>query len=322
MFRVLALALAAIGVTAAQPAIDAPSPATVDGRPAPVVDYARFLSNEFGAEVYVTGLQDILLFPPPGLDFYAEDHGEYVVRTSSGAVVRRQPIGTFIGTGSPVFVRFNAQSDDWSAGPMAPGDYLFDLVFQGQVAGRIPFRVRVDEGDDPFNPTTQYVYEGPWETLGFFEQPSDDAAAALRFTAWVRPSDLGDGFNPSVTFTLLHDGTPVAASQHYRGSQRFDHGAWVRVTDHLVPYAERGRATLQRFRLADLTAGAYTLELRRHGDGELIKTFAMVAVAGTITPHPRSTMDYEPRHGYLTPRRVVNSNYEEMVDTFWVEVVE
>jgi hypothetical protein len=325
MRRLAALVLLA-AVAHAQPPIDAPSPATRDGRPAPALDYFRFLNQQFDAEVYVDALQDILLFPPPGLEMHGYDDGEpdgaYYVRTTDGQVVMRHDLGGFLETGSEAFLRFRTLSHPESAGPLAPGDYLLDFVLLGDVVGRLPFSVRVEESGDPFDPGTTTVYSGPWERLGVFEQEIDAPDEPLRFTTWIRPDEAGEAAPrnvPGTTFTLLHEGTPVAASQHYRPSDKMERGAWWMVSDHLVPYDERERATLAEFHVSDLAPGRYTLEVRRHGDGGLIRTFAFEAGDGTIVPHPRSAMDYEPRYEYLTPRRMAGTNYDEPTDAFWVE---
>jgi hypothetical protein len=147
MRRLAALVLLA-AVAHAQPPIDAPSPATRDGRPAPTLDYFRFLNQQFDAEVYVDALQDILLFPPPGLEMHGYDDGEpdgaYYVRTTDGQVVMRHDLGGFLETGSEAFLRFRTLSHPESAGPLAPGDYLLDFVLLGDVVGRLPFSVRVE----------------------------------------------------------------------------------------------------------------------------------------------------------------------------------
>ncbi len=86
---------------------NAPSPATLNGQPAPVLDYSRFMQMRYyplRGEYYFNEPKNHLIFPPAGLDHYADNNGEYVIREVDGGVVARQRLGNMSTTSSDVFV--------------------------------------------------------------------------------------------------------------------------------------------------------------------------------------------------------------------------
>ncbi|MEM1055210.1 MAG: hypothetical protein AAGI52_06770 [Bacteroidota bacterium] len=303
---------------------DAPSPATVDGRPAPVLDYTRFLNMDYWPErgmVYFSGDRNHLIFPPPDLDGYADDHGRYVIRTAEGREVASQQIGTILDTQSAAFKTIGTRSGPSGVETLEAGEYVMDLEFQGRVASRLPFSVSIHQGDDPFNPKTIYRRSGPWSQLAYFEHETERTDYHLTFNAWVHATELAadDG---RVRFVLLRDGSPVASTRSNVDPFVQTRGDWGLASGYLVTHETRDATNSTFFTIADVTPGAYTMQVQNRDTGAVLREFAVTGESGTLASHERSAMDYEPRHHYLTSRRMGGNSLNRMYSVYWVEAAE
>ncbi|MEL6614486.1 MAG: hypothetical protein AAFQ43_02040 [Bacteroidota bacterium] len=304
--------------------VDAPSPATVDGTPTPVLDYARFLNMRYWPErgmFYLGGGDDHLIFPPADLDGYADDNGRYVIRTAEGREVASQNLGTILDTRSAAFKTLGTSGAPRGVESLEDGDYVLDLEFQGRVASRIPFSISAEASGDPFDPKTIHRRSGPWSELAYFEHETDRTDYHLTFNAWVHASEIGDD-NGRVRFVLKRDGSPIASSRANVDPFVQTNGDWGFASTHLVTYASREATNSTFFTIADVTPGAYTMEVQNRDTGEVIRAFDVEGASGALVPHDRSAMDYEPRHAYLTPRTIHGSSLNRMHTTYWVDVAE
>jgi hypothetical protein len=303
------------------PALDAASPAATNGRPAPMVDYSRFLGMTYWplrGQFYFGSPSDHIVFPPEGLDFSADDHGEYLIRTADGRTVARQALGSLASTGSAAFLTVGTRGEARWDGPLEAGDYVMDLVFRGAVAGRIPFSIRAVDGGDPFDPKTVYRRDGPWSTLAYFEHEIGREDYQLVFTAWVSAEDLGAD-NGRVTFTLSRNGEPVATSKEPLDPHAATQGDWAQVSTYLVTAATRTAINPTFFTIQDVTPGAYEMTVSNAATGAPIRSYAVTGGAGTLVPHARSAPDYEPRHAALSPRRMAGQSLRNAVALYWAE---
>lgn len=323
--RLLNRARAAVsGDPAASADANAPSPSTVDGRPAPVLDYTRFLSMTYWplrGMFYLGHGKDHLIFPPEGLDHYSNDHGEYVIRDADGREVASQRLGSLGTTGSAAFITLGSYAGPSGAETLEPGDYTLDLVFHGSVASRIPFSITAHDSGDPFDPKTVYRRHGPWSQLAYFEHESDRADYQLIFNAWVSAEDLGDD-DGRVRLTLYRDGQPVAAVKRNMEPHISTGGDWGSLSRYLVTYDTRENTNPDFFTIEDMTPGAYVMRVSHFDTDETIREYAFEGGAGTIVPHARSATDYEPRHQYLNPRRMEGQTLQKNVNVYWVEATE
>lgn len=300
------------------------SPATVDGRPAPVVDLSRFLATEFSTstgEVYFGTGRDMLLFPPAGLRSYEGEIGRYRLLDADGRVLAWEPIEAVRETDLTAFVSFTMTSGGGQQldGPLAPGAYVQEVVFGGRVVGHVPFTVAAVQSGDPFDQETAYQRDGPWRTLAFFEHEAGAPEQALRFNAWVSAAEMASR-QPLVDFVLTRGGRPVAATDanappNVSGGE----ADWILASGPLWTYASHDTPNRIPFAIGDLTAGDYVLTVRHRPDGAVIRSYPVRAGAGTIEAHPRSDSAYEPRTDYLAPRRIWEGDAQAVV---WVEAGE
>lgn len=302
----------------------AAAPATVDGRPAPAMDFTRFLDLKYWplrGMYYLGAGTDHLLFPPEGIDAYATDHGAYVIRDASGEAVAGQKLGSLTTTASAAFVRMGTYAGPMGVETLAPGEYTLDLVFRGHLAGRIPFGITAHESGDPFDPKTVYRRSGPWSRLAYFEHETEKPDYHLTFNAWVSAEDLGADTG-RVRFTLYRDGQPVATSRKNLDPHVSTEGDWGTASTFLVTPDTREATNSTFFTVQDVTPGSYVMRVTHLDTGETIREYPFEATASGPAPHARSAMDHEPRHEYLTPRRIGGSALNRMYSVFWVETAE
>ena len=110
-----------------------------------------------------------------------------------------------------------------------------------------------------------------------------------------RPEETG-GRVANLSLGLRRDGTEVARSRSDVVIRDF---GWRYFDDHELAHAGVNRPP---FTAADLAAldGRYSLVLLAN-DAPL-KTYALAVEGGQIRPHAQSSLDHEPRAGFLSPR--------------------
>jgi hypothetical protein len=289
-------------------------------QPAPAVDYARLLDNRFlpqqGQFLFGQPRPDYLLFPPAGLDPYDVD-AAYLVRDAEGAIVGGQRIGVLEPTGSAAFMLIRPRSGpEWNAALQDGGRYTLDVVFNQTTIGAVPFTVALTQSDDPFDPRTTFVLDGPWRTHAYFEHEADRPDYILHFNAWIAPDDMVS--NTTTEVSMQRDGREVAW-----GSTVVDlsHG-WGRAEYRLLTPAsrpdDRGRhPSPQNFTVQDVTPGTYELVLS-DAEGRVFRRMRAEAGTGTFVAHARSDVNYTPRPAFLTPRRMGGSALATAYNLYWV----
>ena len=310
--------------TPAEAQASAESPATLDGRPAPTLDYTRFLEKRYWplrGQYYFSDPTDHLIFPPAGLDAYADDHGEYVVRDADGRVAGRQRLGSMSTTRSNAFMTLGTYgAPDWG-GALTDGSYTLDLVFRGRIASRIPFTVEVRDGGDPFDPKTLHLRDGPWRSLAYFHHETDRRDYQLHANGWVSAAELGQE-NGRVRITLTRGGEPIATCKTSSCPHVNTGGDWGSFSEHLVTWDSRDATNATFFTIDDVTPGEYLLTVSELESGREIRSYAIQGGADGFVPHARSAMEHEPRYEYLTTRRIRGSSLNRMESVYWAEIAE
>ncbi len=305
--------------TAVTQAVTSAATGVVGGSSQTTLDYSRFLDmryNPLRGEFTFGEPKDHLIFPPAGLDISTDGHGEYQIRTTGGRVVARQALGMLQTTGSDAFLTLGIMGSPRSDGPLATGAYTLDLVFHGQVASRIPFTVEAASNGDPFSPQTIHRRDGPWRTLAYFNHATDRRDQHLVFHSWLEATG---GESRRLQFVLSRDGTPVAACKTSRCPSASTDGDWSASEVQLVTYASRDATNATPFTIADMTPGAYVMTVQTLEGDRVLQTYPFTGGAGAIMPHARSAVDYEPRHDFLTPRRMEGQMRSESHSLYWVE---
>ena len=304
-----------------QPTTTPPSnPSQPSGEPSsaaqtyrPAIEYQsfmqlRFYENQGG--FLVEGLE--VVFPPPGLQ-----KASFVVSRAGGGVVATVPLRLEAPLAS--YTVFGMFLPDGVAGlaPIGePGDYVLSVNIDGQPITNLPFSMKRETGTDPFNPTTNFVREGPWRDLAYFSNRPEEPDSHLEFSWWTSLRELPPGTkNPMVTLHLLLGAQEIAATRSPVVPTQTD---WQFLYQEFVLPA----TPVRWMTLADLTKrdGEYTVVAKVNG--KPFKSYKAEVRGGQLQRHPRNSLNTEPHTNFISPRLVdtsarTSSRYA-MRDTYWV----
>jgi hypothetical protein len=168
----------------------------------------RFYENQGGFLV-----EDLeVVFPPPGLK-----KATFVISRPNGEVVTtvslrlETPLANY-----SVFGMFKPDGVPGLAPIGVAGDYVVSVHIDGQPITSLPFSMKREASNDPFNPKTTFVREGPWRDLAHFSVrvAEEEPDSHLEFSWWTSLRELPPGTkNPLVTLHLLYGGQEIAATR-------------------------------------------------------------------------------------------------------------
>ncbi len=203
-----------------------------------------------------------------------------------------------------------------------PGIYTIVFVVDGVPVTRMPVKlVRVDGGDDPFNPGATYQFDGYWRTFAFLTMGSHKGEAFPVVNYWLGGMDLAPGTVRGRPFvTLYRDGAAVAHSQRTQGHYREGHFRHAEISLY-HPHPKGKEATARPFVLSDwLVDGDYELRVTRQPDGALLRSFDFEVANRSFVPHPRTVLGYQPQTDYIAPRvQKRGATSPELVEAIWIE---
>jgi hypothetical protein len=201
-----------------------------------------------------------------------------------------------------------------------PGDFVMSVKANGQALTTLPFTLRVEGGDDPFNPQKTFVLEGPWRSLAYLSAPVDAPEAPLSFKWWMCARELPDGMKQALcTVHLMRGSQEVAASRtKFDISERMN-STWLSFRCEL--YLPSGGKLLT---LPMLTAqdGDYTLVIKTK-ENKMVKSYAVPVKGGKLQRLARCNLSFQPHTNFISPRLVDTSSRSSssyrMLEAFWVE---
>ena len=307
----------------ASPSLTVPTPASPESpRPTteqqasykPAIEYQylmelRFYEDQGG--FLVEGLE--VVFPPPGLK-----KATFVISRSNGQVVGTVPLR--LETPLASYTAFGMFLPDAVSG-LAPigeaGDYLLSVQIDGQPITSLPFTMKREASNDPFNPKNTFVREGPWRDLAHFSVRTDEPDSHLEFSWWTSLRELPPGTkNPMVTVHLLYGGQEIASTRSPVVPTQTD---WQFLRHEFHFPAE---PKVRWMTMADLTKkdGEYTVVAKVNG--KPFKSYKAEVRGGQLQRHPRSRMDIEPHTDFISPRQVDTSSRTSsryaMRDIYWL----
>ena len=304
----------------APPSSPAPTPTSTDGSPLgsqtykPAIEYQylmelRFYENQGG--FLVEGLE--VVFPPPGLK-----KATFVISRSNGDVVTSVPLR--LETPLASYTAFGMFLPDAVSG-LAPigeaGDYELSVRVDGQAITSLPFTMKREASNDPFNPKNTFVREGPWRDLAHFSVATEDTDSHLEFSWWTSLRELPPGTkNPMVTLHLMYGGREIAATRSPVVPTQTD---WQFLRHEFHFPAE---PKVRWMTLADLTKrdGEYTVVAKVNGTP--FKSYKAEVKGGQLQRHPRNSMNMEPHTAFISPRQVDTSSRTtsrySMRDVYWI----
>lgn len=285
----------------------------------PALDYSRFLGARFhapsGQFLFGQPKYDLLIFPPSDLD-QSSTEAAYEIRDADGGLVAQHEVRTFNGTRSDAFRSLQPYSAARWDGALENGQsYTLSFVLNGEAVSSIPFSIAVVEGDDPFNPTTTWKMDGPWQTHAFFRHETARTDYQLFFHAWVGPDEVAVG--GFVEVSIRRDGEEVAWASTYVAPD----GGWQQVDYHLLTSDSREdeggiRPNAKNWTMVDATPGVYEIVFSSE-ERAAFRTMAIEAQAGAFVTHPRSDTSTD-RASFLTPRSLWYDDSQTPMSLYWV----
>lgn len=281
----------------------------------PAIEYQflmemRFYENQGG--LLVEDLE--VVFPPPGLR-----KATFVITRASGSVVTEVPLR--LETPLATYTAFGMLKPDGVPGlaPIGePGDYVLSVHVDGQPITSLPFSMKREASNDPFNPKNTFVREGPWRDLAHFSVVTDEPDSHLEFSWWTSLRELPAGTkNPMVTLHVLYGGQEIAATRSPVVPTQTD---WQFLRQEFHFPAEK---QVRWMTMADLTKrdGEYTVVAKVNG--KAFKSYKAEVKGGQLQRHPRNAMNMEPHTAFISPRQVdtssrTSSRYS-MRDLYWLK---
>lgn len=297
------ISAASIGISAAI-AANAPS-VTLQS----VLDYQIY--NNGGVRIDKT---DLAFAPTAPLN------AQLIVRTKAGEDVASWPFFDNYRVTEAVFGRMSTTGGAIQSFDV--GEYAFDYVVDGAVATSIPFSVVPGTvSDDPFNPQSTVKFVGPWQQWAYLAPNTrgSDSAAAVHF--WAGSSDLPDGQTRApFVVKVERDGVLIAHSNPRTG--HINHRPISHNKAFLQEPHEADKSHLAKnVALAELQKdGNYKVTVELADSGTVIRTYQFASGGGQITPHPRTTLNYQPNSAYIAPRATVRgSTTYEFEAVHWIE---
>jgi hypothetical protein len=280
----------------------------------PAIEYQSFMQLRFYENTGGFLVEDLeVVFPPAG-----KGKATFVVARANGQVVTTVPLR--LETPLASFTAFGMLKPDGVPGnaPIGqPGDYVLSVQIDGQPITTLPFSMKREASNDPFNPKTTFVREGPWRDLAYFSVEHEQPGSHLQFNWWtsVRELPAGTPSRPLVTLHILHGGQEIAATRSPVVPTQTD---WQFLYQEFVVPG----TPVRWMTLADLTKkdGEYTVVAKV--GGKPFKSYKAEVRGGQLQRHPRNSMNTSPRTDFISPRLVDTSSRSTssytMRETFWV----
>lgn len=251
-----------------------------------------------------------VLFPPDG-----GGHAKIVIRKAAGGVAVSMDAEIVPMVGYPAFGVLQAASGDPGMfGPIGAGDYIFAVELGGAEISAYPFKMTLEEGSDPFNPSKAMVRTGPWSKAAFLINTLERPGEAVNLGMWVSTRDM-PGYAPNKqipwSLHLMIGGVQVASVDG-------------QVTDpdwtffHMDLRHKSAQASSGPFTWANLTAkpGRYTLEFR--SGARVLRSYQFQVAGGTVNRIATNQLGYEGTDA-LPPQSIMTiSGTTQRVEQFWL----
>ena len=256
-----------------------------------------------------------LVFPPA-----AVPPAELVITKAGGAGEWRVPLRYEAYQQFPAFGNLVPSDGPGGIRIDQPGDYMMAVKLGGAVITQLPFSLKLEQGNDPFNPQKRYVREGPWRDWAFISVPMDDSTKNINFNWWISAREFPAGMtNPKVNVHLLLGNEEIGVTRSPVVPGYID---WTFYNKELVTPAGLKPGTPHYLTMADLKRdGDYTVVLK--ANGQAIKSYKFQVKGGEIQRPENSRLNYEPHAAFISPRYIDisegSSSRYRMRDTFWVK---
>lgn len=178
------------------------------------------------------------------------------------------------------------------------GDYVAEFRLKDKAISKFPFSIKKTSGGDPFKPTVKWSYTTPIDRMGMLHaDPEIDSRVYLSFMMHGDRDGFANGSPWHVK--MFHNGKLVAESQERKitslSNKPYD--AFFMVKEN------GGRANELNY--SEMMKMPGTLRFDVDVKGKKARSFTYTLSGGSIKPHPRSELSYQPATGYFPPRKPV-----------------
>ncbi|HEX8118218.1 MAG TPA: hypothetical protein VF521_13165 [Pyrinomonadaceae bacterium] len=282
----------------------------------PAIEFQSFMQLRFYEERGGFLVEDLeVVFPPAG-----SKKATFIVTRASGAAAASVPLRLESPLAAyTMFGRYVPDGVPGNANVGEPGDYVLSVQVDGQAVTTLPFSLKKESNNDPFNPRTTFVREGPWRDLAYFSDRTEQPGSNLRFNWWTSLRELPAGTpqRALVTLHITQGAQEVAAT---RGPVVVSQTDWQFFSQE---FEVLGVKPVHWLTLADLLKkdGEYTVVAKVNG--KPFKTYRAEVRGGQLQRHARNALDTQPHTDFISPRMVdtsagTTSRYV-MLDTYWVK---
>lgn len=280
------------------------------------IEYESLMNMRFyeaNGGFLVEGLE--MVFPPAGAS-----GATFVILRPDGEIVasvplRYEPLEKF-----PAFGVYRPVSGNPGTVRVGQaGDFVMAVKLGGETITALPFSLKEQVSNDPFNPGKKFVRDGPWSDLAFFSVITDDPDAMLHFNYWLSTRELPAGMRrPKVTLHLFANGKEIAASRSPVVPDELDWYFYERK--ELIVEAKPKQRWLA---LSDLTKQDGEIAMVVKADGQTIKTYKTQVKGGQLHTLERNRLTTEPHTDFISPRYVDLTDRSRsdftMRDMFWIK---
>ena len=281
----------------------------------PAVEFQSFMNLRFYESQGNFLVEELeVVFPPAG-----SKKATFVITRASGAAVASVPLRLESPLAAyTMFGRYVPDGVPGLANVGEPGEYVLSVQLDGQPVTTLPFTLKKESNNDPFNPKTTFTREGPWRDLAYFSERTEQPGSNLRFNWWTSLRELPQGTpqRPLVTLQVMRGAQEIGAT---RGPVVVSQTDWQFFNQE---FEATGTKPMRWLTLADLTKrdGEYTVVAKVNG--KPFKTYRAEVRGGQLQRHARNSLDTQPHTDFISPRMVdtsagTTSRYV-MLDTYWV----
>lgn len=281
----------------------------------PAIEYDSLMNMRFYEETggfLVEGLE--VVFPPTGASA-----ATFVIMKRSGEVISSVPLRLEPLEKFPAFGVFRpAPGNPGNIRVAQPGDFVMAVKLGNETITTLPFTLKQEVSNDPFNPSKKFVRDGPWSDLAFFSVITDDASAMLHFNYWLSTRELPPGMKqPKVTLHLLANGKEIATSRAPVVPDTLDWYFYERK--ELIVQSNPKQRWLA---LSDLTKQDGEIVMIVKANGQPVKSYKTRVIGGLLQTLEQNRLDVEPRTAFISPRYVDLTDRSRsdftMRDMFWI----
>ena len=256
-----------------------------------------------------------VVFPPSG-----NPGGTLSIHTVGGEEIATMPLRMVPFGNFPAFANLVPDGNPGNIRINQAGDFVMTVKIGNEVVTRLPLSLKLEKGNDPFNPQQRFVRDGPWRDLAFISVPMDDSTPNINFNFWFSLRELPAGMtNPRVNVHLLNGTQEIGVTRSPVVPGYID---WQFFTKELVTPSGLAPGSPHYLTRADLKKdGNYTVVLK--ANGQVIKSYPFQVKGGEVQRLDQSRLGYEPRANFISPRYIDthegSSSQYHMRDMFWVK---